>query len=363
MVTGFAFCAGLYLWLCEVLKNQFPAMIGSLVPVVGSYFFFWNWRGVFGCHVAIPLPLGLWGLWRISNNWFQVLFVAFCMAWMSIENPYLAPVLPVVAVVRWFQGKNRTKIFCSLLGGSLAILSVALFLKAGANPEYPREVAGKMVSLFGLKWKSLIYLGLEWDSPICFGLSLFDGPHRLKMRLMHKEDIFRYFFIGLFSAFYLVCTWEKAQYVNLHFLDMAACRLSAFLGFSFHGLAGPFLFYNTLMDTIARPLTQPTRYLIICVIGFSLLVAVMAQRYPKWSYWFVVGILMESLLWGGLHLNLPETKLPQYSCSTEIDGPVLLWPWDAIDGEMSRSQLYQMVHKQASPHTGIASWALSKKVV
>ena len=66
-------------------------------------------------------------------------------------------------------------------------------------------------------------------------------------------------------------------------------------------------------------------------------------------------------MWGGLHLNLPKTKLPQYSCSTEIDGPVLIWPWDAIDGEMSRSQLYQMIHKQASPHTGIASWALSKK--
>ena len=133
------------------------------------------------------------------------------------------------------------------------------------------------------------------------------------------------------------------------------------LGSIFHDLAGPFLLYNAMMDAVARPLTQPTRYLIICVIGFSLLVALMAQKYPKWNYLFAGGLLVESILWGGLHLNLPETQLPQYSCTTEIDGPILIWPWDAIDGEMSRSQLYQMMHKQPSPHTGIASWALSKK--
>lgn len=358
----FAFCAGLYLWLCEVLKNQFPAMIGSLVPVVGSYFFFGIGEGSLVAIAAIPLPLGLWGLWRISNNWFQVLFVAFCMAWMSIENPYLAPVLPVVAVVRWFQGKNRTKILYSLLSGSLAILSVAHFLKAGANPEYPREVAGKMVSLFGLKWE---IVDLPWAR---MGLTDMFWPLSIRWTTQAENavDAQGGYFLGTsLLVFLLLSIWSvRGKKHNTLIYISWIWLLVGFLlslGSLFHGLAGPFLFYNTLMDTIARPLTQPTRYLIICVIGFSLLVAVMAQRYPKWSYWFVGGLLMESLLWGGLHLNLPEIKLPQYSCSTEIDGPVLLWPWDAIDGEMSRSQLYQMVHKQASPHTGIASWALSKK--
>ena len=48
-----------------------------------------------------------------------------------------------------------------------------------------------------------------------------------------------------------------------------------------------------------------------------------------------------------------EYSIATYNCSTKIDGPVLIWPWDAKDGEMSRSQLYQMIHKQPSPHTGL----------
>ena len=358
----FAFCAGLYVWLHEMLKNEIPAMIGSFVPVIGSYFFFGIGEGSLVAIAAIPLPLGLWSLLRISHNWFQVIFVAFCMAWMSIENPYLAPVLPIVAVIQWIQGKNRTKIFCSLLGGSLAIISVAGFLKVGANPEYPREIAGQTVSLFGLNWE---IVDLPWarmgPTDIFWPIDI-----RWTTQAANAVDAQGGYFLGSsLLVFFLLSIWSLRDkehnsliYVSWMWL-LVGFLLS--LGSIFHGLAGPFLFYNSMMDTIARPLTQPTRYLIVCVIGFSLLVALMAQRYPKWHYLFVAGILMESSLWGGLRLNLPETKLPQYSCSTEIDGPVLIWPSDAIDGEMSRSQLYQMIHKQPSPHTGIASWALSKK--
>ena len=43
--------------------------------------------------------------------------------------------------------------FVSLVGGTLAILSIARVLREGANPEYPREVAGQFVTLFGREWE------------------------------------------------------------------------------------------------------------------------------------------------------------------------------------------------------------------
>ena len=73
-------------------------------------------------------------------------------------------------------------------------------------------------------------------------------------------------------------------------------------------------------------------------------------------------MLIESLFVGGLSLKLPTTELPQLSCQLP-EGGVLLWPGDAEDGEQGRSQLFQMVHAQPSPQTGIASWKLADERV
>jgi hypothetical protein len=358
----FVFCAGLYLWLKEILHTQFPAMIGAFVPIVGSYFFFGIGEGSLVAIAAIPLPLGLWGLWRISKNWYYVLFVGFCMAWMSIENPYLAPILPTVAVIRWIQGHERKKIFLGLIGGTLAILSVARILRSGANPDYPREVAGQTVALLGRQWD---IVDLPWAR---MGVTDVFWPVSIQWTTQSENAVNAQggYFLGVSLLFFLVLSINSLRQRDKNHLIYAAWVWLSLgfllsLGSIFHSLAGPFLFYNSMMDAIARPLTQPTRYLILCVVGFAFLVSLMVQKYEKWQYWFVGGLLLESMLWGGLRLDLPNTKLPQYTCSTNIEGPVLVWPWDAIDGEMSQSQLYQMVHKQPSPHTGIASWALSKK--
>jgi hypothetical protein len=58
----------------------------------------------------------------------------------------------------------------------------------------------------------------------------------------------------------------------------------------------------------------------------------------------------------GLRLQLPTMPLPEVAC--ELAGPTLVWPYDAQDGAQSTSQLLQMSHRQPSPHTAIASWAL-----
>ena len=47
----------------------------------------------------------------------------------------------------------------------------------------------------------------------------------------------------------------------------------------------------------------------------------------------------------------------------EGKGAVMIWPWDAQDGELGRSQLLQLVHERPAAHTGIASWQLHESQV
>ena len=129
------------------------------------------------------------------------------------------------------------------------------------------------------------------------------------------------------------------------------------------GFAFPFLFLNELMNVVARPLTQPTRYLVLALISLSILAA-MGLSYllrEKSRSMVLVALFMvvcDAFLFGSMSLNVPTTTMPQFSCSDQLNGPVLMWPADATDGEMGVSQLLQIRHGQASAHTGIASWAL-----
>ena len=70
----------------------------------------------------------------------------------------------------------------------------------------------------------------------------------------------------------------------------------------------------------------------------------------------IVIMLLDMFVWGGGSLSIPQTQTPVIPC--ELEGPVLLYPYDAQDGELSTSQLFQLIHEQPAAHTGIASWAL-----
>ena len=58
-------------------------------------------------------------------------------------------------------------------------------------------------------------------------------------------------------------------------------------------------------------------------------------------------------------MRLPTIDLPVVTCSFSKERGILLWPYDAVDGEQSTSQLYQIQHGRPSPQTGIASWKLN----
>ena len=89
-------------------------------------------------------------------------------------------------------------------------------------------------------------------------------------------------------------------------LTMAVLSMGSIWG----GFAMPFLGLNAIMDAIARPLTQPTRYLAVAIVAGAVLAGVWFSSQNRKRQWALVTLmLVESLFFGGLSLKLPTTGL------------------------------------------------------
>ena len=115
------------------------------------------------------------------------------------------------------------------------------------------------------------------------------------------------------------------------------------MGSEQNDFALPFLFFNDLMKKVARPLTQPTRLL---VMSFSGVVFVYVDRVPVCSTrkGTIIGVGTQwSYIGGGyplrgLGLRPPTTVLPSVECEIPSDGGVLTYrkiekmeSWDCLD--------------------------------
>jgi hypothetical protein len=341
---------------CGLLASrlQISWLFASVVPLIGTYLFFGVGEGSLVAIACAPLVFGLYCLLQLQTGQWRFAFgVGLCMIWMALENPYLAPFLPVCTVLFWFfVPRVRSQYTLALLIGCIGVLYIAAIFGAAANPDYPREIAGKEVRLFGrawqiveLPWSRMQVQEFWWPRTVRWTTGALDATQAVGGRYLG--------FSVLLLTLYGV--WKKREAR----IWMAFALLGIFLsmGSLVSGMAFPFLFLNHIMDALARPLTQPTRYLCLAVIGFSICVSYAVTEFSIRKRAVVMGILLlDSLLFGSLSLSIPSTKLPKISCS--IDGPILLYPWDARDGELSTAQLYQIVHEQPAAHTGIASWAL-----
>ena len=281
-----------------------------------------------------------------------------CTVLTAMENPYLTPILPSLMVLCWMGRSNhRSLMFIVGLVSLFALLQVAQLFGASASPDYPREVAGQQVQLAGQFWQ---IVDLPWArlSP----LELIDPrPVVWTTNAENATLASGGLFIGwtLLLGASMGALHKKMWPWVVLMLTMAALSMGSIWG----GFAMPFLGLNAIMDAIARPLTQPTRYLAVAIVAGAVLAGVWFSSQSRSRQWVLASLmLVESLFFGGLSLKLPTTELPQLSCQLP-EGGVLLWPGDAEDGEQGRSQLFQMVHAQPSPQTGIASWKLADERV
>ena len=171
---------------CFVLARQinipmpFP-FFAAFVPLVGRYLVFGVGEASVVAIANAAFPLGLAAILAaaaLSGQRRHAVFASLCMIWCALENPYLAPVLPGIAVLVWFfhAGKEgRWRIAFSTLVGVGGIVLVAVLFSKGANPDYPREIDGQNVALFGHVFQ---VIDLPWARMGFrnFGRDRFSGP-------------------------------------------------------------------------------------------------------------------------------------------------------------------------------------------
>ena len=356
--------AGVVAISLQLTQSKWAALLGGLALCTGRYLYFSIGEASLVAIAGLPLIWGFFLCLRMDTliRPMAAIGVVFCTVWTALENPYLAPILPSVLLVtsiqKWVQGRTRLAVVMCGTGalGLMGLMWVATLFKGAANPDYPREVAGQMVSLLGrsweiidLPWARLTWWTLAWPEPLNWTVGVDDARQASGGRYLGLSVVA----IGLYGLVHAKL-WR--------WLALGVLCFALALGSVHFGLSGLFLFLNGLMDSIARPLTQPTRFVLVLQLVLALGVASAAQlafQKHKGYALALAGFLLCDAFWvGGLGLEIPTTPLPEVDCS--VTGPVLLWPHDAQDGAQSQSQLYQLSHEQPSPHTAIASWATTE---
>ena len=349
-------------WLASECGVERPMNYwAGLIALSARYLYFGVGEASIVAVVAVSIPIGIVATIRIVNRhsppWYHFLLSAM-MVMTALENPYLAPILPLVVVGAGIvNSRYRTELGVVLALSCLGILGVAGAFGETANPDYPREVAGQIVSFVGRDW---MVVDLPWAR---LRLEELVWPKAVQWTIDADEATLatggRY--VGIVPLLLMLYGFAEHRARLLGALFVGGCLLA--LGSVQYDLAFPFLLLNAVMDAVARPLTQPTRFLAVALVGLSVAAAIGLQRihrkHPRLGTGIMVGLLLESAVFGGLGMQLPTTQTPVLTCSFGDERGVLLWPYDALDGEQSTSQLYQIQHGRPSPQTGIASWKLN----
>jgi len=328
------------------------AMVAGGALFVSRYLFFDAGEGSIVAVAALPIPLGLAAM--TGRGLGPALGLAACIAWAALENPYLAPVLPAVALFWMLRDRDVWKLAGLGLGSGLTLAITALFSKA-ANPDYP-HVSQIDHGTYTIGPWTLTAIDVPW-ARATVGELLWPGAVSWTTDPTNAVDAAGGTYLGLSLVAASVAAGVLLRSRAWGWLALAlACGLLALGSVT----AGPFLLLNALMDAIARPLTQPTRFLAVGLVALAVPTGLLwDELHARWGRlaWALPALLAaDALLFGGLSLKAPSTALPEAACVLGLDGPVLVWPTDAQAMYAAPSQTLQLLHEQPSPHRGIASW-------
>lgn len=349
------------------------ATVAALVVLAGRYPLHAVGEASVVAIAALPLVLGLGCLVLLDPDRpagrLPLLGLLLCLPWLAAENPYLLPVLLLAAglvLVRAVAvGDRRRALHLGLviLGGTVAVGHFALVFASSAAPDYPPhypvEVVGPPVTLGPLAvpiadtpWARASLTDLLWPGPVAW------TEHAMGARGMPGGG--RY--LGLAGVVLALVALVTRARRTLPWVGLALLGATLAMGSRLGPAAGPFLWLNGLMDVVARPLTQPTRFLVVAMVGLAVAAAWGADALrSRWGaaalFSSVLVVIGEAVAVGGTSLRLPTTPLPTLSCADQLPaGAVLTWPDEASDRWAGHAQLLQLSHGRASSHRGIASW-------
>lgn len=370
--------------LCALLARRVGvgtagACVAALVVTAARYLPYGAGEGSVVAITALPLPLGLWALVGIAGvagvqaeprggGAGATLLLAACMPALALENPYLAPVLPaatgLVLLASLRPGRptrRRLALAVALALGSAGILLVSWLFGRAAAPDYPVEMVGSTVRLLGvdlpvvdMPWARASPADLFWPGAIEWTVdvdSARDNPGGGR-------------YLGLAGLLLSAVATALAPRRAGPWAALLLVGLLLGLGSMLGPVGGPFLYLNALLDAVARPLTQPTRFLVVALVGMAVLAGLavdrLVARFGLRAAWAAaLLVVLDGAVVGGPSLRLPALPLPAVSCADALpDGAVLTWPTDALGGWPANAQLLQLAHERPAAHRGIASWRL-----
>lgn len=321
---------------------------------------------------ALPIPIGLIALLRLQKGspqrfWFAL--AVFCMALQPLENPYLTPVLPGVALLMLIKPIGRQRLGLTLLAGLVAIVAAGLIHKGATTLAYESTRPSSFVG-FGSwlwpaverPWAAAHFSWLFWPPE-----TIWSEQAHLSVYAQGRE------YLGL-SVLILsaIGAWSFPK-KTLPWIGFGLIGVLLALGSNIGGLPGPFAFLNAVCARLVRVLTQPTRFLILSTIGFSLAAAWGYESLRRRSTLLGIAagalLSLDALFLGGLSLKLPTMHVPNSDCVVSLQdqpGAVLVWPWDGADHmnaeAASKSRLLQVAHSRPGATIGTGSWPLTGRV-
>jgi hypothetical protein len=359
------------LWAIGHTKKWSHLSIGCMLLgfVCQRYFLFTlGETGVVGVAI-LPLLLCWYAVerFRIDKKIYWLVFIVLCIGVQGLENPYLAPVPPIIVLLSLW-GDWRSLGILSVFGiGGLACIG-SLYHGTSAS-EYQSLRPSSYTSIWGQYFPVVerSWARLTWSE--------FLFPQRERWPIGGQDTIHQAGrgFVG-YSV--LICgvlgsIMMKRGRVLLWVLGLWGVVFA--MGSEWNGIAAPFALFNSICAQLVRALTQPTRFLLLTVLALSISVGGFVQWSHKKSIWLGMGVwfamMLEALLIGGLSLRLPATKIPTSLCVSALEkeeGGVLVWPWDGIDDvdfdATLHSRLFQMVHGRPGATIGTGSWPLNGTV-
>ena len=312
--------------------------------------------GVVGV-AMIPLLIGLSMIVRLERkdrlrSWVLLMLM---MGLQGVENPYLAPLLPIALVIQIIRLK-RWKWCTYLLGGVVTMAAVVLLFR-GASGDYESVRPSSYTQIFGLYFPAIErpWARTDWTDLLISSSILWPAGSMDSIHIQGRE------YLGLSG---LVIGLYGFRYPSLRiWIALAFTRVVLTTGSDWGGSPSPFGLLNSIADVLVRPFTQPSRYFVLYTIGMGVSIGKIIDRLDLRGLicWGV--LILEALIWGGLSLRMPTTPVPSSEClAVEFDGPVLIWPWDGSDDQWFesslKSRLFQLQHEQSGATIATGSWAL-----
>jgi hypothetical protein len=357
-------------WLALSLGfGRFGVSTAVLAFLASRYFVYTlGETGVVGV-AALPMLVGFGALARSGsgNRWW--ILAALCTGLQGLENPYLAPVLPLamICLVPFRQG--RAELAKALALGFLLAASAGLVHQGASASGYESlrpsgfsSIGGFFFPVVEREWARIGLEGMLVPGRIIWPQGGTDSIHMAGRG-----------YVSLAALALSIGALAVHRRLALAWLGLAALGALLSSGSIWGDTTSLFGLFNSLCERLLRPLTQPSRYMLLCTLGLSIGAAAALDSLVKKRSMLAYGawclLLFDALAFGGLSLRLPSTPFPSGDCLeslSEEEGGVLLWPWDGMDDELKEatltSRLFQMVHERPAATIGTGSWPLVGEV-